>query len=75
MQLYSAVSLALIDSSITHCFVQQSEITNSCAMFKGGELKVQHAMGHESPTKKKIHCQSRSLLAWNILLTAMLSTN
>ena len=53
MQLDGAASLALIDSGATHCFVQRSEIPNSCAMFEGSELKVQLATGHEFRTKNK----------------------
>ena len=50
VQLNGAASLALIDSSKTHCFMQQTEILNSCAMLKGCESKVQLATGHEFRT-------------------------
>ena len=46
MQLDGAASLVLIDSGLTNCFVQLSEIPNSCAMLKGSELKVQLIAGH-----------------------------
>ena len=57
MQLDGAASLELNDSGATHCFVQQSEIPNSCAIFKGNELKVQPTMGHKFHTKINIYCQ------------------
>ena len=52
VQLDGAASLALIDSGVTHCFEQQSKITNLCAMFESSQLKVQLATGHEFHTKK-----------------------
>ena len=53
MQLDGAASLVIIDSSATHCFVRQSAILNSWAIFEGSELKVQLTMGHEFCTKNQ----------------------
>ena len=53
VQYNCAASLLLIDSITSHCFVQQSEIFTSSAMFKGSELKVQLATGCKFHTNTK----------------------
>ena len=53
VQFNGAASLETIDSGLTHCFVQQSEILNTFAMFEGSELKVQLTTGHELHTETK----------------------
>ena len=53
VQLDGAASLELIVSGTTHCFMQGSEVPNSCTMFEGSELKVQLAMGRKFRIKNK----------------------